>query len=511
MFFDVVVVGAGSAGAPLAALLSADTTRRVLLVEAGEDYRSAKTPEAIRGPNFAMALGLGKYHWPELYARLTDRQPAGLYLSGRGVGGSSAINGQGAVRGLPVDFDRWALGGCAGWSWREVLPTFVRLEHDYDFGDRPFHGTGGPVPVSRDQEGAWGAVSSALRDAAAAAGHPWTDDLNSPESTGVSPIPWNRVGGARVSTNDAYLEPARGRANLTVRAQAQVGRLLFSGTRLTGLQLDSAEDQLAVEAGEVILCAGAIHSPAILMRSGVGPAEELRRLGIEVVADSPSVGRGLQDHPMAWLTFPLAPAATASSPNVLPSNCVLRFSLDGDGGRPNEMEIMPLDRAPMDASVGGFMIALMRPSSAGTVRLVSPEPHVEPAVEFNMLSEAEDVSRLREAVRYAVTLARSSALAGVMGAGLRLPSGQDPGELDDAALGLWLKENCVPHFHAAGTCHMGGPGDAEAVVDTEGRVLGVEGLRVVDASIMPDLPTAPTHLTTVMIAEHIYGRSFADR
>lgn len=504
MAFDVIIVGAGSAGAPLAALLSADPSRRVLLVEAGEDYRSAETPEAIRGPNFAMALGLGRYHWLDLQARLTDWQPPGLYLSGRGVGGSSAINGQGAVRGLPLDFDRWARDGCDGWSWQDVLPTFVRLEHDYDFGDQPFHGTAGPIPVSRDREVKWGAVSQTLSEVAAEMGHPLCADLNAPDSTGVSPIPWNRLNGARVSTNDAYLEPARGRTNLSIKANTQVEKLLFSGSRVTGVQLNSAAGQLALEAGEVILCAGAIHSPAILLRSGVGPAEEMRQLGVKVIADLPGVGRKLQDHPMVWLTFPLAPGARASSPDMLPGNCVLRFSLAEDGEQSNEIEVMPLDRTPMDVALGGFMIALMRPSSLGSVRLTSPDPSIEPAVEFHMLAEPDDVFRLRQATRYVATLARSPALARIMDAGLCLPSGQRLEETNDEALDQWLRENCVPHFHAAGTCHMGAPDDSDAVVDTEGRVLGVEGLRVVDASIMPDLPSAPTHLTTVMLAEHVY-------
>jgi 5-(hydroxymethyl)furfural/furfural oxidase len=507
MQFDVIVVGAGSAGAPVAALLAAQSSRRVLLLEAGDDYRSAETPEAIKGPNFAMALALGRYHWLDLQVTLTDRQAPVQYLSGLGVGGTSAINAQGAVRGMPDDFDRWARNGCYGWAWRDVLPTFCRVEHDSEFGDRPYHGTGGPIPISRSEEGTWGSVSRALREAAAEMGHPWHEDINAPDSTGVSPAAWNRARGARISTNDAYLEPARSRSNLTIKARTRVERLLFSGSRVTGVQAreDSATDQVTFEASEVILCAGAIHSPAILLRSGIGPADDLRKCGLRVVVDLPGVGRNLQDHPMIWLTFPLVAAATAASPDILPASCVLRFSLEQEG-QSNTIEVMPLDRGPMDVTHGGFLVSLMRPRSQGSVRLASAEPNVGPIVEFCMLSEADDVSRLRRALRHVGSLACSRPLKGIMGAAFCLPSGQTVDEIDDDALGLWLKSTCMPNFHAAGTCRMGAPADPGAVVNADGRVLGVEGLRVVDTSIMPDLPAAPPHLTTVMLAEHLCGR-----
>lgn len=504
MNFDVVIAGAGSAGAVVAARLS-EQGRRVLLVEAGEDYRSSETPEAIRGANFAMALGSGRHHWPQLEAMVTEEQGSTPYLIGRGTGGSSAINGQGAARGCPADFDRWAQAGCTGWSWQDVFPAFVRLEHDCDFGDRPYHGTTGPIPVSRNQEGEWGPVSRALGDAAPHIGHPWSPDVNAPDSTGLSPIAWNRLNGARVSTNDAYLEPVRGRPNLTIQANTLLDRVIFAGGRVSGVKLNSCSGagSSTVETGEVYLCAGAIHSPAILMRSGVGPAAALRALGIPIVADLPGVGRNLQDHPMIWLSFPLRSGVAGSGIDRLPGNCILRFSLDHDRTSPNELEIMPLDRTPMESGKGGLMISLMRPVSRGCISLQSADPVEQPIINFRMLSEHRDVVKMRNAMRYLAEVARTGALERVLDTGLCLTSDVQIEDTTGDELDRWLGQNCVPHFHAAGTCRMGAPDQPDTVVDSQGRVKGVHGLHVADASIMPELPTAALHLTTVMIAEHI--------
>jgi choline dehydrogenase len=361
------------------------------------------------------------------------------------------------------------------------------------------------VPILREKDEDVGPVSQALRAAAISLGHPQTPDVNAPDSRGVSPIAWNRVDGRRVSTNDAYLEPARARANLTIRAQTRLLRVVFDGKRAVGVEVETSEGVERIEAGEVVISAGALNSPAILLRSGVGPAAALRALGIRAIADLPGVGQNLCDHPMACLTFRLPMAMRDAFPR-LPSGCLLRFESKAQGSQRNELQIMPLERIPchMDIVQGGLLVSFLRPASRGTVELESSDPKQAPRVDFRMLSERSDVLRLAEAVRHAAELVRCSAMSSLLTSGLYAAGETTLDSLDDGQLCEYLIKSSISHFHAAGTCRMGGEDDPMAVVDTQGRVREVTGLRVVDASIMPDLPTAATHVTTVMLAEHIH-------
>jgi choline dehydrogenase-like flavoprotein len=507
--WDVVVVGAGSAGAAFAAR-SAARGKRVLLLEAGPDHRSADLPEVWRSPNPGRALldpaAVEGLLWTGLDASRTDRQSAAPYWRGRGLGGSSSINGQIAIRPSVEDFEEWAEAGCAGWSPADVLPYFAQLEDDEDYGDTPHHGRHGPIPVHRTPRELWGVVDEALCRAAVAAGHPWAPDVNAPHATGVSPYPINSRAGRRVSVNDAYLEPARELESLTIRGGALVDRVLFAGRRAIGVSVIVNGARTAVYTDEIVLSAGAIHSPAILLRSGLGPARDLRSLGIEVRQDLP-VGQGLQDHPLALVEIAVRPRPGETVDDRHTNVCV-RYSSQTGQAR-NDMMLVSLNRnvlamadAEAGSALGGLGVWVNRCHSRGVLRLASADPAVQPEVRERMLSDERDLARLCEGVRALSALACGPEIAEIS---VRHPAEQNA-ELfatldDDARLGEHLLATVSDAQHVTSTCRMGGSEDPRTVVDPRCRVLGVEGLRVVDASIFPFVPNANTHLTAVMAGE----------
>ena len=513
MKYDYVIVGAGSAGAIPATRLTEDPGRSVLLLEAGPDYPDIDSlPDEVKYGYYTSGdMATSDHNW-KFMARATDEAEIQV-PRGRVTGGSSAINGQVFLRGMPQDYDNWGEWGNDRWNFQSLIPYFNRIEADTTYQDNPgdFHGADGPIICHRFPREAWLPPSVAFEEACLAAGFPACEDANAPGSTGVGPLPLNNPNGIRWSTAIGYLGLSRHRLNLTIRPNVSVKRILFDGAgeqpRAVGVEAVSGDETFVVEAGEVILSAGAIGSPQILMLSGVGPAEHLGEHGITTVLDSPGVGQNLRDHPLLLVTWATKPHVDLD-PLGPSGQLTLRYTADGSplendmivhmgavvGGRP--------DRGGRRSEPIGIQTALCinLALGKGELRLNSTDYRDQPYLDYNYLEEEEDRRRFRDGIRMLVGMEDHPSMSALIEKRLN-PLDADL-ESDDA-LDAWMRRDVMTGHHISCTAKMGPESDPMAVVDQYGRLYGADGLRVADASIMPDCVRANINVTVMMIGERI--------
>jgi choline dehydrogenase-like flavoprotein len=543
---DFLIIGGGSAGAVLASRLSEHPGTRVLLVEAGQDTPPGATPPDI-ADTFPTASLNPSYFWPGLQAARSTDTPARPYVQARVMGGGSSVMGLWALRGLPADYDSWAAAGASGWGWNDVLPVFRRLENDADRDQTQT--TAGPYPILRFPREEWPGFVHAVEHEASRHGLRIIDDANETPADGFFAMPLSQDAQGRASSARCYLTPAvRRRSNLAILAQATVTSIIFAGLRACGATLRRGGETLEISAREVILCAGAIHSPVMLLRAGIGPARDLKRVGITPRVDRAGIGRNLQNHPYLHFGLTLPPRSRLRQQLRAFAIAAIRLSSGMNGCPAGDLLLFMIGRVSprsYGSDMAMFGAALYAPWSRGQVTLTSDRVGAPPRIEFCMFDDPRDAPRMIKAARFAESLLCSETVVAAYNDAFLLPPVMALQQFNPAGIigklmgvavkatlnapppitraildrrirpGRWIANRhrrspasdaeliagAAPMGHPVGTCAMGPASNPMAVVDPHCCVHGIEKLRVVDASVMPRIPSANTNLPTIMIAE----------